>query len=334
MDGIPETSQRRGDVEADSRRAKGRDRPIINHQSTMINSNGFTLIELLVVIAIIALLLAIFVPVMRTARERGQRTVCLSNLRQLTTAWIAYADEHNGQLVWGGRADYFGSDNTLQGLGSGRRGWIGSAFWYPTSREALIGNPHKGALWAYLRDVDIYRCPRGPRVDAATYATVSAANGAWVEGTYLFESSINMTEYVPFGKRVRGTVLRLTRLTDIVSPSPAERAVFVDQGGTPDAGDFEVHYLFPKWSGHRAPPILHAAGVTCSMADGHAEYWKWRGRETVSGLPRESFTASTDRSRVILTQHYQPETPDGLYDLQRLQRATWGRLGYGSEKSR
>ena len=42
---------------------------------------GFTLIELLVVIAIIALLLALLIPVLRSARELGQRTVCLSNLR-------------------------------------------------------------------------------------------------------------------------------------------------------------------------------------------------------------------------------------------------------------
>ena len=47
---------------------------------------GFTLIELLIVIAVIAILLAILMPVARTARERGQRVVCLNNLRQLTLA--------------------------------------------------------------------------------------------------------------------------------------------------------------------------------------------------------------------------------------------------------
>jgi len=30
----------------------------------------------------------------------------------------------------------------------------------------------------------------------------------------------------------------------------------------------------------------------------------------------------------LLEADYEPQTEDGLYDLQRLQRATWGRLGY------
>ncbi len=76
------------------------------------------------------------------------------------------------------------------------------------------------------------------------------------------------------------------------------------------------------------PPIHHSDGVTLSMADGHAEYWKWRGRETVEmprkllPVPRHSLFAE------ILEEDYEPQTEDGLYDLQRLQKATWGRLGY------
>ena len=69
--------------------------------------NGFTLIELLVVIAIIALLLAILIPTLNIAREQGKRAVCLSNVKQLTLAWILYADNNDDKIVdgWTGRKD-------------------------------------------------------------------------------------------------------------------------------------------------------------------------------------------------------------------------------------
>jgi len=52
---------------------------------------GFTLIELLVVIAIIAVLAAMLIPVLAHAREKARQTTCLSNLGQLTKAFLMYA---------------------------------------------------------------------------------------------------------------------------------------------------------------------------------------------------------------------------------------------------
>ncbi|CUU03008.1 MAG: type II secretion system GspH family protein [Fimbriimonadales bacterium] len=56
---------------------------------------GFTLTELLVVIAIIALLMAILLPVYTLARRAGQRTVCISNLRQIGLAVRMYRDDYD-----------------------------------------------------------------------------------------------------------------------------------------------------------------------------------------------------------------------------------------------
>lgn len=286
-------------------------------------NRAFMLIELLVVIAVISLLMALLIPALRGARRQGQKTVCLSNHRQLILAWLAYASEYHGNIVDGnpGRMTKITRGSRVVQI---KQGWLGTAFWSPTSRSELIHNPDKGALWPWIKNVDVYRCPLGRPGHPATYSTLISANGTPAEGTYWPQSGGEVTS-----KRLGSTVLFLTKLTDIVSPSAAERAVFIDIGQTPARNDFYVYYLYPKWSAQSVPPIRHREGTTLSMADGHAEYWKWQGSETAN-VPRKLIRLRHFSMEVLDGGDYEPQTENGLYDLQRLQKATWGRLGYST----
>jgi prepilin-type N-terminal cleavage/methylation domain-containing protein len=59
---------------------------------------GFTLIELLVVIAIISILAALLLPALASAKKKGQRAVCLSNLKQIGLAFTIYLTDHQGHF--------------------------------------------------------------------------------------------------------------------------------------------------------------------------------------------------------------------------------------------
>src|SRR5918993_1183229 len=70
------------------------ERPVVSKRERA----AFTLVELLVVIGIIALLISMLLPALNKAREASKAANCLSNLRQINTAFLLFAHDNKGFL--------------------------------------------------------------------------------------------------------------------------------------------------------------------------------------------------------------------------------------------
>jgi type II secretory pathway pseudopilin PulG len=100
-----------------------------------------------VVIGIIALLIAILLPSLSKARESANRTACMSNVRQIVTAFVMYTADNKGSLPWTALGTQWDED------------WI----WWD---KAHIGEIKQHGIGPYLNleaDAKVMYCPADQR---------------------------------------------------------------------------------------------------------------------------------------------------------------------------
>jgi len=245
----------------------------------MARKRGFTLVELLVVIGIIAVLVGILLPTLSRARESANRAACLSNLRQLTTGWIMYAQENKGSLVWAGTDDTsqetpppaFGTPNFA------KVGWV-------LDLPSTAGTPASikgGGLWKYCPGVETYRCPSSR--EQLVYRSYSISH--YLNGEGGLSSPTSPANNPP----LTPAVFKLTQVK-------SDKMVFIEEYDqrTPPAGSTVSYnqgsFLNAKWQNSGAgdyflidlPAVYHKVGTTMSFSDGHAEFKMWSDRRTLS----------------------------------------------------
>jgi prepilin-type N-terminal cleavage/methylation domain-containing protein/prepilin-type processing-associated H-X9-DG protein len=219
---------------------------------------GFTLIELLVVISIISMLMAISLPSLGNAKEKGERVHCMANMKNLTTSWITYALENNDRLC---------SAETDWNEG-GTNPWVADGPMIPTNfiggTDIAIKN---GALWPYNEMLEVYKCKSDSTKLLRSYAISRAMAGKTCNCEH-----DNIKPFLKWGN----------------IKHQDSKMVFVDAASLTNwiDGSFcpveDIDAVLPEWFRRDSRNISarHSNGTNLSFADGHCDYWKYKDVRT------------------------------------------------------
>jgi len=248
---------------------------------------AFTLIELLVVIALIAILAALLLPALAATKMQAYRINCVSNQKQLLTAWTMYAGDNNERLALnGGDAATISVNAHLWAYG-GNHGSSDTL----TNRLYLTGANY--ALFApFLPGERIYKCPADKSRWPLWSASGSLANMVEEIRSYSMNCYIG-TAGIITPVTTNAAYRQYQKTSQINIDGPVNRFVFTDVNPanicTPAFG---VDMNLSTWIHY--PSGLHNRRGVLSFADGHVEAHRWLNPLTMPKLVSGSYIGHSD----------------------------------------
>ncbi|HEV2691695.1 MAG TPA: prepilin-type N-terminal cleavage/methylation domain-containing protein [Verrucomicrobiae bacterium] len=239
-------------------------------QSPAAGRSAFTLIELLVVIAIIAILAAMLLPALASAKVRAQTTKCISNLKQMQLGCKMYETDFNDYMV--PNAPLGSTPNQTWCPGN-----LGED-WFVSSDNTNRANYQASILAPYMNgQVDVYRCPgdilesqNGPRI--RSYSMQMQMGCLYSKYKVQGGGPANLAGYNPgYYAYVKVTELGGSTL------SPSDAFVFCEESmSTMNDAFLQVDSTGASGFFPDVPGAYHATSICgFSFSDGHSETHKW-----------------------------------------------------------